>query len=196
MRLARPSSAWSLNKLPIIARFNFLAMILIAGSAGAGGLTTLAHAAANTAPQASQLPRQPGSAVKPQLDRSGRKRVGKASFYAKKFAGRKMTDGTTMHPHNDNAASKTLPLGTTAKVTNLKTGQSAVVTIRDRGPYVKGRIVDLSPSTAQKIGIEREHGVAEVEVAPIAVPLLGGSKKPGVADAEPKKNKTTSGDRG
>jgi rare lipoprotein A len=180
--------------LPIIARFNFLAMVLIAGSAG--GLTTLAHAAANAAPQASQLPRQAGSAVKPQLDRSGRKRVGKASFYAKKFAGSKMADGTTMRPHNDNAASKTLPLGTTAKVTNLKTGQSAVVTIRDRGPYVKGRIVDLSPSTAQKIGIERELEVAEVEVAPIAVPLLGGSKKPGVAGAEPKKNKTTSADRG
>lgn len=86
-----------------------------------------------------------------------------------------------MKPQGNNAASKTLPLGTTAKVTNLETGQSAVVTIQDRGPYVKGRIVDLSPATAQKIGIEREDGVATVEVAPIAVPLPDGSVKPGVA---------------
>lgn len=86
-----------------------------------------------------------------------------------------------MKPQGNNAASKTLPLGTTAKVTNVETGQSAVVTIQDRGPYVKGRIVDLSPATAQKIGIEREDGVATVEVAPIAVPLPDGSVKPGIA---------------
>ncbi len=89
----------------------------------------------------------------PALDHSGRKRVGKASFYAKMFHGRKMANGKRMDPRDDNAASKTLPLGTTAKVTNLETGRSAVVTIEDRGPYVKGRIVDLSPATAQSIGI-------------------------------------------
>src|SRR5688500_15085849 len=61
------------------------------------------------------------------LDLSGKKQVGKASFYARKFAGRKMADGTPMDPQGDNAASKNLPLGTTAKVTNLETGQSAVV---------------------------------------------------------------------
>ena len=120
----------------------------------------------------------------PKLDHSGSKRVGKASFYARMFNGRKMADGNRMDPHDDNAASKTLPLGTVAKVTNLETGRSAVVTIQDRGPYVKGRIVDLSPSTAQSIGITRENGVAEVEVAPIAVPQPDGSVKPGAAAAE------------
>ena len=113
------------------------------------------------------------------LDRSGQKRVGKASFYARKFAGRKMADGTPMNPRDDNAASKTLPLGTTAKVTNLETGKSAVVTIQDRGPYVPGRIVDLSPSTAEQIGLSREEGIAKVEVVPIAVPLPDGGVKPG-----------------
>lgn len=116
------------------------------------------------------------SAPKPPLDRSGRKRVGKASYYAKRFAGKKMADGSPMRPQGDNAASKTLPLGTTAKVTNLETGKSAVVTIEDRGPYVKGRIVDLSPTTAQKIGIDPDSGVAKVEVAPIAVPQPGTTK--------------------
>jgi len=96
----------------------------------------------------------------PVLDHSGRKRVGKASFYAKMFHGRKMANGKRMDPRDDNAASKTLPLGTTAKVTNLETGRSAVVTIEDRGPYVKGRIVDLSPATAQSIGITSQNGLA------------------------------------
>ena len=118
------------------------------------------------------------------LDLSGHKRTGKASFYARKFAGRKMADGTRMDPRSDNAASKTLPLGTTARVTNLDTGRSTVVTIRDRGPYVKGRIVDLSPATASKLGIDRHAGVARVEVAPIAVPLPDGRVKPGAAAQE------------
>src|SRR5882724_11341916 len=120
----------------------------------------------------------------PTLDLSGHKRLGKASFYAQKFAGRKMADGTIMRPQSDNAASKTLPLGTTARVTNLETGQSTVVTIRDRGPYIQGRIVDLSPSTAKEIGIDHKNGVAKVEVAPIAVPLPDGSVKLGAAAAD------------
>jgi rare lipoprotein A len=120
----------------------------------------------------------------PTLDRSGDKRRGKASFYARMFSGRKMADGTPMQAQSNNAASKTLPLGTTAKVTNLETGQSAVVTIRDRGPYIQGRIVDLSPSTAQQIGIDHKKGVARVEVAPILVPLPDGRLKLGAAVAD------------
>jgi rare lipoprotein A len=120
----------------------------------------------------------------PQLDRSGRKRIGKASFYARQFAGKKMADGTIMHPSGDNAASKTLPLGTVAKVTNLETGRSAVVTIRDRGPYVPGRIVDLSPATANEIGLARNTGVTRVAVSPIVVPLKNGELKVGEEYAE------------
>jgi rare lipoprotein A len=90
-----------------------------------------------------------------------------------------------MDPGGDNAASRTLPLGTTAKVTNLTTGQSAVVTIHDRGPYAKGRLVDLSPATAQRIGISHRQGVARVRVSPIAVPLPDGRMKRGVAANDP-----------
>jgi rare lipoprotein A len=114
-------------------------------------------------------------------DLSGHKRVGKASIYAKRFAGHKMADGAPMQPRGDNAASKTLPLGTTAKVTNMDTGASAVVKIEDRGPYVKGRIVDLSPSTAREIGIDPKEGVAKVSVVPITVPLPSGEVKSGEA---------------
>ena len=111
--------------------------------------------------------------ARPKLDRSGKKRIGMASVYSHRFAGRKMADGTRMDPRDDNAASKTLPLGTEAKVTNLETGRSANVTIRDRGPYVKGRIVDLSPATAEQIGITPKEGVAKVQVEPITLPPRG-----------------------
>jgi len=90
-------------------------------------------------------------------------------------------DGTLMDPNADNAASKTLPLGTTAKVTNVETGQSAQVTIQDRGPYVKGRIIDLSPATALEIGLSRHDGIATLVVAPIEVPLPDGGVKQGAA---------------
>jgi rare lipoprotein A len=114
-------------------------------------------------------------------DTTGHKRVGKASVYAKRFAGQKMADGSRMQPKANNAASNTLPLGTTAKVTNMDTGESAVVKIEDRGPYVKGRIVDLSPATAEKIGLDPKEGVAKVSVVPIAVPLPNGEVKSGAA---------------
>lgn len=105
------------------------------------------------------------------IDRTGRPRTGIASYYANFFAGRKMADGARMDPHGSNAASRTLPLGTVAKVTNLSTHRSAVVTIEDRGPYVSGRIVDLSPSTARRIGITQRAGIARVRVTPLVVPV-------------------------
>ena len=117
--------------------------------------------------------------ARPQLDRTGRKRFGKASIYAPMFVGRKMADGTRMRPTSNNAASRTLPLGTTARVTNLETGKTAVVTIHDRGPYVAGRIVDLSPATARDIGLDRRTGVTRVEVAPIVIPMPNGNIKLG-----------------
>ena len=165
--------------------------LLLSWAIGAAVVACVADArgAEQNAPAASTPASTSASAPPRQkLDLSGRKRTGEASFYANRFAGRQMADGQRMNPNDDNAASKTLPLGTTAKVTNLETGQSTVVTIQDRGPYVKGRIVDLSPSSAPKIGITRDEGVAKVEVAPIAVPLPDGSVKPGsaAADAKPK----------
>ena len=123
----------------------------------------------------------PAAALPPgHTDLSGQTRLGKGSFYARWFAHRKMADGNRMDLQGSNAASRTLPLGTTAKVTNLATGQSAIVSIQDRGPYAKGRIIDLSPGTARKIGLTRRAGIAQVAVAPISVPLPDGTLKPGI----------------
>lgn len=119
-----------------------------------------------------QAPQRVVGPAKP--DFSARKRRGNASYYARRFFGKTMANGAPMNPRGNNAASRTLPLGTVAKVTNVTTGKSAIIRIEDRGPYIKGRIVDLSPSTAHKIGITRRMGVAKVVVAPIAVPLPDG----------------------
>jgi rare lipoprotein A len=155
-----------------------------------GDASTPVAAVASTAgdpaagdPRAAAL--APAPAPKPAIDRSGKKRIGKASFYADRFGGRKMADGKIMSLHDSNAASRTLPLGTTAKVTNLETGKSALVTIQDRGPYVSGRIVDLSPATARSIGLSQRKGVTKVEVAPITVPLPNGGVKLGQAADDP-----------
>jgi rare lipoprotein A len=169
-----------------LSYLNALVAILLVVAVGAAGCEPQVDAKANAAPQVEQPPPRPTAAAGPHTDLSGRTRFGKASFYAEKFAGREMADGSKMDPNGNNAASKTLPLGTTARVTNVETGASAVVTIQDRGPYVKGRIVDLSPSTAQKIGITEENGAAKVRIAPISVPLPGGGTRRRVASLDEK----------
>ena len=73
-----------------------------------------------------------------------------------------------MDPTKMTAASKTLPLGTIAKVTNIKNGKSAVVVINDRGPIAKGRIIDVTPKAATKLGM-KSSGVIPVKVEPIGV---------------------------
>jgi rare lipoprotein A len=162
---------------------NLFATILLTGVLEDGGAASTPNARSvdGVTSRGAEASRQATGESRPRPDLSGRERVGKASFYAQKSAGKQMADGTRMNPLAGNAASTTLPLGTTAKVTNVETGQCAVVTIQDRGPYVKGRIVDLSPHTAQQIGITRDNGLAEVQVAPITVPLPDGNTKPGVA---------------
>lgn len=129
------------------------------------------------APQALPEPPQPQASAPAERPAAGsrksRKQVGKASIYARKFDGRTMADGSPMSLQDDNAASKTLPLGSKARVKNLETGRSAVVTIQDRGPHVAGRIIDLSPATAALIGLTREDGLADVEVTPLPPATTG-----------------------
>ena len=103
------------------------------------------------------------------VDRSGKPREGEASYYSHQFDGKEMANGQHMDPNSNDAASKTLPLGTKAKVTNLDTGDSAVVVIKDRGPYVGGRIVDVSPKTANKLEMKKD-GVVPVQVQPLSLP--------------------------
>ena len=78
--------------------------------------------------------------------------TGVASWYGPPYAGRKGADGTVYDQNAMTAAHLTLALGTVVRVTNLTNGQSAVVRITDRGPFVRGRIIDLSLRAAKEIG--------------------------------------------
>ena len=97
----------------------------------------------------------------------GGSRTEVASWYGPGFAGRRTSSGETYNPEGLTAASKTLPLGSHVRVTNPDTGRSVVVRINDRGPFVRGRSLDLSHGAAKKIGLTGK-GVGEVRVTPTA----------------------------
>ena len=90
--------------------------------------------------------------------------VGEASWYGPAQNGKETASGETFDQNALTAAHPTLPLGTKAVVTNLETGKSVEVTINDRGPYVKGRKIDLSRAAAQRIGMTKK-GVTRVKIA-------------------------------
>jgi rare lipoprotein A len=89
--------------------------------------------------------------------------TGKASYYADKYEGRKTSNGETFRQRKLTAAHKTLPFGTKVRVTNLNTGKTVKVRINDRGPFIEGRIIDLTRKAAKKIDLITE-GVASVKI--------------------------------
>ena len=107
----------------------------------------------------------------------GKPKVTTASFYSPALQGHPTTSGESYDEHAMTAASKTLPIGSHAKVTNLKTGKSVVVRINDHGPYVKGRGIDLSRDAAKNIGIDH-RGIAKVKVTRVEGPSSAKSDPP------------------
>ncbi len=97
----------------------------------------------------------------------GYKEIGFASYYDSKFKGLKTSNGESFNLNALTAAHKTLPFNTLVKVTNLKTRRSIIVRINDRGPFVRGRIIDLTPKAAKKLGIYKK-GVAKVKIEVIS----------------------------
>ena len=89
--------------------------------------------------------------------------TGKGSWYGKKFHGRKTASGEKYNMYALTAAHKTLPFNTMVEVTNLKNNRKVIVRINDRGPYAKGRIIDLSYLAAKKLGYVNK-GVAKLKV--------------------------------
>lgn len=89
--------------------------------------------------------------------------TGFASFYAESYNGRKTANGEIFHSSDMTAAHKTLPFGTKVRVTNLANGKSVKVRINDRGPYVSGRIIDLTRAAAKKIDMI-QAGVVKVKI--------------------------------
>lgn len=95
--------------------------------------------------------------------------TGKASYYGKKWNGRKTASGEVFNTDSLTCAHKTLPFGTMLKVTNQKNGKSVIVRVTDRGPYIEGRIIDLSLAAATQIDMVHS-GVAPVEIAQVFLP--------------------------
>jgi rare lipoprotein A len=91
------------------------------------------------------------------------KETGEASFYANKYQSRKTANGERFDQAAYTAAHKKLPFGTKVKVTNVENGKSVLVRINDRGPFVRGRIIDLSRSAFSSIGNTRA-GVINVKI--------------------------------
>ncbi len=137
----------------------------------------LGFAASATGTERAVNPAQAG-APRDAIDQSGRKQRGHAAIFARELAGRRMADGGRFDPDDSIAASSTLPLGTTARVTNLRNGQVAMVRVRDRIPGTNGRILNVSPKVAEALGI-RQSGVFPVVVAPLAVPQADGGVRLG-----------------
>ena len=99
----------------------------------------------------------------------GHTQKGIASYYHDSLHGNKTASGAIYNKRILSAAHKSLPLGTKVRVTKLKNGKSIVVVINDRGPFVKGRIIDLSRRAARDLGIVKS-GLAKVEVEVLSVP--------------------------
>lgn len=94
-------------------------------------------------------------------EESGEIFLGKASYYSKRFEGKKTAFGEVFRNADFTAAHRTLPHNTLLEVTNLKNGNNVVVRINDRGPWVKRHMIDISQAAARKLGI-MQAGVADV----------------------------------
>ena len=94
---------------------------------------------------------------------------GNASWYGGRFHGRKTASGERFDMHSFTGAHRELPFGTIIRVTNLRNGREVYVRVNDRGPFVKGRIVDLSRAAAKAIGFNG-RGVIRVRVEVLALP--------------------------
>ncbi|OBU17637.1 hypothetical protein BTN98_13530 [Photobacterium aquimaris] len=108
--------------------------------------------------------KRPVLIIKPVEHKKANKVIyGKASFYANMFQGRKTANGQIFDQGKLTAAHLTLPFGTRVKVTNVSNNKSVVVTVNDRGPYIRGRMIDLSRSAFKAIGNTRS-GVLNVKM--------------------------------
>jgi rare lipoprotein A len=88
---------------------------------------------------------------------------GKASFYSNKFKGRSTASGEKYNPDKLTAAHRSLPFGTCVKITNLVNDSSTIVRINDRGPFIKGRIIDVSMAAAQQLNFVL-RGITKVKI--------------------------------
>ena len=135
-----------------------------------------------------------GKRYYPLPDSEGFVQHGKASWYGKKFHGKPTSSGEIFNMYEKSAAHKTLPMGTYVKVLNLSNKKYTIVRINDRGPFVKGRIIDLSYAAAKGMGLIGP-GVADVKIVALGREVgeskSGEGARPLVELKDPKKGEFT-----
>lgn len=115
-------------------------------------------------------------------DVSGFRQTGRASWYGKRFNGRRTASGERFDMNAMTAAHKTLPLAAYVRVTNTANQKTVVVRINDRGPYVRGRVIDLSYAAGRELGLQRT-GIARVKIEGLTQEEALASRKEVVAFA-------------
>lgn len=123
---------------------------------------------------------------------NGWQEKGEASWYGHPYHGRKTASGETYNMYEMTAAHRSLPFGTRVRVKRRDTGEEVIVRITDRGPFIKGRIIDLSYAAAQKIHLNRD-GVAPVKITVVdrrVSKALGDTEKPDKDDRNEEKSIT------
>jgi rare lipoprotein A len=101
--------------------------------------------------------------------------IGLASWYGPPYHNRRASNGTVYNMHAMTAAHRTYPLGSIVRVTNIRTGSRALVRITDRGPFIRGRVIDLSLAAAEKVDVKKA-GVAKVKVELMESPAVAGAR--------------------
>ncbi|MBS12591.1 MAG: hypothetical protein CME19_13430 [Gemmatimonadetes bacterium] len=119
--------------------------------------------------RATNLPQPKQSSESRVVSVEGAYQVGMASYYAHKFHGRQTANGEIFDMYGLSAAHRELPLGTVIRVTHTGNGRSLELRVNDRGPFILGRILDLSLGAAQKLDLV-EEGVAEVRIDILSEP--------------------------
>ncbi len=164
MRLGKRASSRALYSLILAGFLAFVPSVTMLNAAETADLS------APTTPGISWLPEN--STANPAASTGGNAPAssenslvaeGKASYYNKRLNGRKTASGERFNRNQYTAAHRSLPFGTAVRVINLDNGKNVVVRINDRGPHMKGRIIDVSPAAAKEIGIYG-NGTANVRI--------------------------------
>jgi rare lipoprotein A len=155
-RPARPTQTGSIQRAIVAPAPFWSGLVCVAVLLLVSGCSTYSTSTITRPSSYSSAPLPPGPASS--------SRVVTASWYGNELNGHRTSNGEIFDPNGLTAASPSLPIGSHVAVTNVSNGRTVVVRINDRGPYVKGRSIDLSHAAAEQIGLTRK-GVGQVEIS-------------------------------
>jgi rare lipoprotein A len=162
---ARSLTRRSLQALALAALFGFAPLAASTAEPAQPATSTAVIELVPLAPTTEVLASDPPFAPAPSAPQETVIGRGSASYYAAKFDGRRTASGERFDNDEMTAAHRTLPFGTLVRVTNVTNGRSVVVRINDRGPFTRGRMIDVSHAAAQELGlIARGHATVELAV--------------------------------